>query len=288
MTSDDCRIEATDLTCCYGRLTVLDRLNFVIEGPTVMGLAGKNGSGKSILMRLVCGWEKPIAGRITVAGKQPYDNRKALNDILFVDEKVEFDFTLSLDGILEKCAFMDERFDLPYARDIAGQFGLNLRKRQAQLSKGMRSQFLIAVALAFNKPVTVMDEPISGLDAGARKLFYTLLVRAQCDNPRTFLVSTHLLSEFEQYADTFMVMRQGRIAAYDTRETFETLLIRVTGATEYVDYVVEGLEICETKVFANIKQVIVPNLLKREKKKYAAQHNVDIGHVSVSDACVIL
>lgn len=284
----DYRIEAKNLTCRYGRCLALDQLNFAIEGPTVLGLVGKNGSGKSTLLRLLCGWEKPTVGTITIAGGKPYDTKKVLQDILFLDEKVEFDFTLTLDGVLEKCAFLDERFDLAFARDAATQFGLNLKKRHTQLSKGMRNQFGVIVALAFNRPITVLDEPVSGLDEGARKLFYSLLVKSQCNNPRIFLISTHLLGEFEQYADTCMVLRDGRIAAYDTRETFETLFIQVSGRTDYVEQAIAGLEVLESKQFAGLRNVTVPNLMDRERKRFAEQHNVDIRHVSVNDACVIL
>ncbi len=281
-------IEAKDLGRKYGKYTALDKTNFVVEGPTVLAIVGKNGAGKSTLMRIIDGWEKPTSGSLTVNGKKPYDNGKVLRDVIFIDEKIEFDFTLSLGGILEKCAFMDKRFDLDYARDVAEKFGLNLKKRQSQLSKGMKSQFGITVGLAFNRPITIMDEPVSGLDEGSRRLFYSLLVKAQCEAPRTFLITTHLLGEFEQYADTFMVISKGKIAAYDERETFETLFVRLTGLAKNVDKVIDGLETYEEKRFAEMKSVTVPNLLSREQKKFAADHNVDIRNVSVNDACFIL
>lgn len=281
-------VEAKNLRRTYGKYVALDDVSFVVEGPTVLGIVGKNGAGKSTLMRILDGCEKPSSGSLTVNGKAPYDNGKVLRDIIFIDENMEFDFTLSLGGILEKCAFMDKRFDLDYARDVAEQFGLNLKKRQSQLSKGMKSQFGITVGLAFNRPITVMDEPISGLDEGSRRLFYSLLVKAQCDNPRMFLVSTHLLGEFDRYADSFMVVSKGKIAAYDARETFETLFVRVSGAAENVDEVTEGLEKYDEKRLAGVKSVTVPDLLSREKKKFAADHDVDIRRVSVNDACFIL
>lgn len=152
----------------------------------------------------------------------------------------------------------------------------------------MRNQFNIIVALASTGPLTVMDEPVSGLDEASRKLFYSLLVRSQNENPRLFIISTHLLGEFEQYADTFMVLTRGKIAAYDARETFETLLVRVTGLGENVDKVVEGLTIYETKTFAGMKSVTVANLIDRAGKKFAAEHNVDIRHVPVNDVCTLL
>ncbi len=288
MTAHSYRIEASDLVRRYGRYTALDGVNFAVEGPTVLAVVGKNGSGKSTLMRLLNGWEKPSSGSITVGGRAPYDCGKVLKDMIFIDEKVEFDFTLTLGGILEKCAFMDGRFDLPYARRLAAGFGLNLKKRQSQLSKGMRSQLNIVVALAFNRPITVMDEPVSGLDEGSRKLFYGQLVRSQSENPRTFLISTHLLGEFEQYADTFMVLTGGKIAAYDAREAFETLLVRVTGLGENVDKVTEGLQAYETKTFADMKSVTVANLIDRAGRKFAAEHNVDIRRVPVNDVCTLL
>ncbi len=284
----ECRLEAKSLGRVYGKYAAISGVDFIIEGPTVLGIVGKNGSGKSTLLRIIDGLEKPSTGSITIDGQSPYDNGKVLRDIAFVDEKIEFDFTLSLGKILEKCAFIDERFDLDFAREAAEQFGLNLKKRQSQLSKGMKNQFGIAVGLAFNRPVTIMDEPISGLDESSRRLFYSLLVKSQCENPRVFLITTHLLGEFEKYADTFMVINNGKIAAYDKRETFETLFVRVSGLAENVDYVIGDLESYEVKTLAGMKSATVPNLIGREKKKFAQEHNVDIRHVSVNDACVIL
>ncbi len=281
-------IEAKNLARVYGKYTALDKLNFVIDEPTVMSVVGKNGSGKSTLLRLLCGCEKPTTGSITVNGKAPYDNGKVLRDIIFIDEKIDFDFMLSLDKILEKCAFMDERFDLEYARLTAERFGLNLKKRLSQLSKGMKSQFGIIVGLAFNRPITVMDEPISGLDEWSRRLFYKLLIEVQSNRPRTFIISTHLLGEFEQYADSFMVLSHGDITAYDRRETFETLFIRVSGAATDVDKVIDGLETYDEKSIVDEKSVIVPNLINREKRRFAVEHDVEIKHVSVNDACVLL
>lgn len=281
-------IEAKALEKRYLKFTALSGVDFVIEGPCVLAVVGKNGSGKSTLLRILNGWEKPSGGSITVDGKAPYDNGKVLRDMIFIDEKIEFDFTLSIGRILEKCAFMDKRFDLEYAREMAKQFGLNLKKRQSQLSKGMKNQFGIIVGLAFNRPITIMDEPISGLDESSRRLFYSLLVKSQCDNPRTFIVTTHLLGEFEKYADSFMVMNKGKLAAYDKREAFETLFVRVTGTEENVDKLTDGLESYEVKTFAGMKSATVPNLLNREKKKFAEENNVEIRGVSVDDACVIL
>ena len=282
------RIEIKDLERKYGKFIALKDISFVVDEPTVIGIVGKNGSGKSTLLRIIDGWENPSSGSITIDGQRPYDNGQILRDIIFIDEKIDFDFTLSLNGILEKCAFMDARFDLDYAREMAKSFGLNIKKRQAHLSKGMKSQFGIIVGLAFNRPITIMDEPISGLDESSRRLFYSLLVRAQCDKPRIFLITTHLLGEFEQYADAFMVLSNGRLAAYDNRETFERLFIRVSGLGENVDKVTDGLESYDVKTFAGIKSVTVPNLINREKRKFALEHNVDIRNLSVNDACVIL
>ena len=284
----DCKIEAKGLKRHYKRYTVLDGIDFVIDKPMILGIVGKNGAGKSTLLRLMSGWEKPSDGQILINGQAPYDNGGILKNVIFVDEKLEFDFTLSLDNILKKCAFMDNGFDLEYARDLSDRFELNLNKRHSQLSRGMRNHFAIIVGLAFNRPITIMDEPVAGLDEGARRLFYSLLVRAQCDNPRIFIITTHILDEFERYADTFMVLKDGKIAAYDKRETFETLFVRVSGNVGIVDRVIGDLETFDVKTLASIKSVTVPDFLTRERKIFAADNDVEIRAVGVNDACAIL
>lgn len=284
----DYSIEVKGMSRKYGGYAALDNLDFVIESPTVLSLVGKNGSGKSTLMRIVSGWEKPSEGKVSICGKSPYDNAEILRDIIFIDEKITFDFTLSLEKILDKCEFMDKRFDLQFAHEAARAFGLDLKKRISQLSKGMRSQFHIVIGLAFDRPVTILDEPVSGLDESSRRIFYSQLVKAQCKKPRIFLISTHLLGEFEKYADSLMVLSQGKLAAYDSRETFETLFVRVSGLAEYVDKVTDGLETYDVKNLASVKSVTVPNLIYRQARRFAEENNVDIRRVSVNDACVIL
>lgn len=284
----ECVIEVDGLVRRYGKYAALDGVSFVIDKPTILCVTGKNGAGKSTLLRLLNGWEKPSSGRVLINGSSPYDNGKILSNSIFTDEKSEFDFTLPLGKILEKCAFMDERFDLEYARDLSDKFELNLKKRHSQLSKGMRNHFAIIAGLSFNRPITIMDEPVSGLDEGARRLFYSLLVQAQCDDPRIFIITTHYLGEFERYADAFMVLKNGKIAAYDKRETFETLFVRVSGNAEKVDKVINGLETFDVKTLAGVKSVTVPDLLTREIKSFAADNEVEIRPVGVGDACAIL
>lgn len=254
-------LEAKKVGQRYGRFDALTDISFAIDRPTVTAVVGKNGSGKSTLMRILCGLEKPSAGSVSILGAAPYDNGRVLRDVTFIDEKFDFDFTLPLGRILEKCAYMDERFDLEFAREAADKFGLSLKKRQMQCSKGMRSQFGIIVGLAFDRPITLMDEPISGLDESSRRTFYSLLIRAQCDCPRVFMISTHLLGEFEKYADTFMVIAGGRLAAYDKRKAFERLFVRVTGAADIVDRVTSGPETYDVKALAGVKSVTVPDLI---------------------------
>ena len=118
------RVELKDVGVRYGKCSALTQVGFIIEEPTVIGIVGKNGSGKSTLLRIISGMEKPNLGSVMINGQKPYDNEKILRNIIFIDEKIEFDFTLSLSKILEKCAFMDERFNLEFARETAQKFGL--------------------------------------------------------------------------------------------------------------------------------------------------------------------
>ena len=95
-------IEAKELCRKYGGYVALDKLDFTVDSPTILGMVGKNGAGKSTLMRLLCGMEKPSSGSITVNGITPYDHGKILRDIIFIDEKIDFDFMLSIGAVMEK------------------------------------------------------------------------------------------------------------------------------------------------------------------------------------------
>lgn len=281
-------VYAKNLSKYYGRSTALEDVNFDFEDADIIGLIGNNGAGKTTLLNLIMGNARPSSGCISVMDLNPFDNVLTAKNSIFVDEKMRFDPFLSLKSIIEQYDEYDDGFSSKTAYKILDAFDIDIHKKHAQLSKGMKNQFNIAVGFALNRPITVMDEPVSGLDEGARKMFYRVLLDEFCARPRLFIVSTHLLGEFKDSANRFLLLRQGKLIAFEERSHFDTKLVKVEGPRAKMGPFLSGRMIYETEELGPIASVVVNNALTHTDKKFLAETGLTLKPVSANDACIYL
>lgn len=223
-------ISLKNLTKKYLGKAIVDGVDLTIDEPGVVALIGPNGSGKTTLMRLLRGEEKPTSGSCRIFGEEPYNNRRVLERIYFSDEHDTYDFCSSLGKILIQHAEIEPSFSLEDARRMADNLRLDLKRHYGLLSKGMKSQFNIVVALAMHKEITILDEPTAGLDARSRDFLYRF-VSETVNRYKNSLVlfCTHMLSEFFPHCTSVVIMRKARIVAYREADFFRNCMIRITG-----------------------------------------------------------
>ncbi|MGC5076404.1 ABC transporter ATP-binding protein [Agrococcus sp. DT81.2] len=202
-------IELRGLVKTYGPLRALDGLDLTLPYGQVVGLLGENGSGKTTLLKVLAGVLADYSGEVRIAGHAPGPESKSrvsyLPDVSFLPDGARVRSCIEL---YDDCF---EAFDPERARDLIGFFGLDASMRLKEMSKGMREKVQIALAMARDARVFLLDEPISGVDPAARDVILQGVLR-NLSADSLLLVSTHLIHDLEPILDSVVLMRRGRVA----------------------------------------------------------------------------
>jgi ABC-2 type transport system ATP-binding protein len=204
-------IEARDLTKKYGSHVALDRVNFSIESGRIVGLIGPNGAGKTSALRSVLGLTD-YEGHLRVLGREPLRERTLLmRDACFIADVAVLPGWLRVDQAIDFVAGVHPRFRRARAAELLEKTQIRPKSRMRQLSKGMKTQVHLALTMAIDAQLFVLDEPTLGLDLLARRAFYDALVNDYMDATRTILITTHQVEEIENLLTDVMFIDKGRI-----------------------------------------------------------------------------
>jgi ABC-2 type transport system ATP-binding protein len=204
-------IEARDLTKKYGAHTALDRASFSIEPGRIVGLIGPNGAGKTSALRAILGLT-PYEGHLRVLEREPFGDRAALmNDTCFIADVAVLPSWLRVDQAIDFVAGVHPRFRRERALALLAKTQITGKRRMRELSKGMKTQVHLALTMAIDAKLLVLDEPTLGLDILARRGFYDALVNDYMDETRTILITTHQVEEVENLLTDVIFINQGRI-----------------------------------------------------------------------------
>lgn len=190
--------------------TLFTDLSFEQEKGNIVGLLGKNGAGKSTMLKLISGLLKTQTGKITANGFNPFDRLPDfLADIYMVPEEFSFP-SATINLYIKATAPLYPKFDYNKMNFILQEFELDSNKNLNNLSHGQRKKFLIAFALSTNCSLLILDEPTNGLDIPSKSLFRKTLVSSVSDEQLVF-ISTHQVKDIETIIDTIVVLDEGKI-----------------------------------------------------------------------------
>jgi ABC-2 type transport system ATP-binding protein len=205
-------IKARALAKSYKGLRALDRIDFDVEPGRIVGLIGPNGAGKTTALKAILGLI-PFEGELEVMGKNPYTERDALMcDVSFIADVAVLPRWLRVRYALDFVAGVHPRFNRAVAEQFLSKTDIRRDSRVRELSKGMVTQLHLALILAIDARLLVLDEPTLGLDLLFRRQFYDTLVNDYFDKERTILVTTHQVEEIENLLTDVMFIQRGRIA----------------------------------------------------------------------------
>ena len=228
-------IEARDLTKKYGTHVALDRANFSVESGRIVGLIGPNGAGKTTALRAILGLTA-YAGRLQVLGREPFSERALLmHDACFIADVAVLPAWLRVDQAVDFVAGVHPRFRRDRAAALLAKTEITGRRRMRELSKGMKTQVHLALTMAIDAKLLVLDEPTLGLDILARRAFYDALVNDYMDETRTILITTHQVEEVENLLTDVLFIDEGRIVLESSLDDIATRYAAVAVAADRAD-----------------------------------------------------
>ena len=250
-------IEFQHVSKRFGDTRALEDVTLTLEGGKIYGLLGSNGAGKSTLLNVLAGRLQPEEGTVTVDG-EPADSDAALGKLFLAGDTNLYPDGMKVRRALNMAELFYPDFDREYAEDLASQFGLPLNRQINGLSTGYASIFRLVLALSVNTPYVLFDEPVLGLDARHRDLFYKLLVQKYAENPScTVVLSTPLIGEAADLIEHTVIIRRGRILRDAPTEELTAGCFQVSGPAGAVDSWAAGRDVFASSALGGLKIVCV-------------------------------
>jgi ABC-2 type transport system ATP-binding protein len=253
-------ISITGLTRRYRDQLALGDVSLDFEAGSITGLLGRNGAGKTTLLRILAGQEFPSTGSVQVLGAGPAENEAVLRRIVFVREDQTYpDFAVR--HALRAASWWYPNWDAELADELQAAFELPAGRAIKKLSRGMRSALGITIGLAARAEVTMFDEPYAGLDAVARHLFYDRLLADYAEQPRTVLLSTHLIDEAAGLLERVVLLDRGRVVLQANADELRGSVTRVSGHALAVADFIGGRPVWERRRVASQESVVLVGAL---------------------------
>jgi len=204
-------VSARNVSKSFGDLHAVDHVSFEIEKGRIMGLIGPNGAGKTTLLKALLGLTD-CDGELSVLGLDPFRQRKKLmQNICFIADVAVLPRWIRVDQLLDFVAATHPNFSRERAEKLLTKTKIMSKSKVRQLSKGMVTQLHLAIIMAVDAKLLVLDEPTLGLDILFRKEFYNNLLSDYFDEERTILITTHQVEEIENLLTDIMFINDGKI-----------------------------------------------------------------------------
>ncbi len=227
-------IEARGLRKTFGETVALDGIDLQVEEGRILGLIGPNGAGKTTALDTILGLTR-YEGQLRVLGRDPWTNRDQLmRDVSFIADVAVLPRWLRVSQALDYVAGVHPRFDRAKAEGFLARTEIKLKSKVRQLSKGMVTQLHLALVMAIDAKLLVLDEPTLGLDLLFRKQFYDSLLNDYFDRGRTIVVTTHQVEEIQDVLTDLMFIDRGRIVLACSMEEFEARYLEVMVNPEHL------------------------------------------------------
>jgi ABC-2 type transport system ATP-binding protein len=228
-------IEAHGLRKEFGTTAALDGIDLRVEEGRIVGLIGPNGAGKTTALNAILGL-LPYQGHLQVLGRDPWTHRAQLmRDVSFIADVAVLPRWIKVWQVLDYVAGVHPRFDRAKAESFLSKTTIGHTRRVRDLSKGMVAQLHLALVMAIDARLLVLDEPTLGLDILYRKQFYDSLLNDYFDRSRTIIVTTHQVEEIQNVITDLVYINRGRIVLSCSMEEIESRFLEVMVHPDHVE-----------------------------------------------------
>lgn len=277
-------IKVSQLTKQYRNRKVLDEVSFNLEGPAIIGFLGHNGAGKTSFLNMLAGLVAPSSGTIEVDGEPVFNNGELMKQICFIAETGNFPLHVTIGQVLTLNKLFFPNWNEELAEELLEQFSLRKKDKIKNMSKGMVSALGIITGLASGAPITIFDEPYIGMDASGRQLFYELLVEQHALEPRTFILSTHLIDEASNLFEDVLIMHEGKVLVHQPYEDIQTNIVKAKGRQEELEAYIGSSKVIHRSKFMNEHTAVIMH----ENVPAAAPASLKLESIKLQELMVLL
>ena len=249
-------IELKNVSKSFGGVHALSDVSLSFGGGKIYGLLGPNGAGKTTLLNIITNRLYADCGEVLIDGESAPGRDRALGKVYMMAEQNLFPDSMKVKGALKITADFIPSFDLELAMELAQKFGLPMNKKVKALSTGYSSILRLVLALSAGTPYVIFDEPVLGLDAQHRDMFYRLLME-HCGGGQTVILSTHLIQEAAPLIEHAVIIKGGRILRDASAEELTGAAHTVTGPAGLVDSYIAGRQVLNTTAIGGLKTACV-------------------------------
>ena len=253
-------IEVDNLSVRYGRKVAVDNVMLNVGRGMVYALLGRNGAGKSSLIRCLLGQRKADGGQLRLFGDDAWRRRAALMQrVGVVSEDSDAPPEMSVGALARFCRSLYTRWDEQAFEARMRVFGIPLTSRFGALSKGQKKQVSLALALAMSPDLVILDDPTLGLDVVARKSLFEEVIGELADRGITVFVTTHDLGGVETFADRVGILQRGRLVLDEDADALRSRFRRIRFAAQPVALEAGGLAATAMRSWGSGAEAIVSN-----------------------------
>ncbi|MBU3172047.1 ATP-binding cassette domain-containing protein [Clostridium estertheticum] len=241
----------------YGDTFALDNISLTIEENKIYGLLGRNGAGKTTLLNIINNRIFADKGVISIDGKTLSHDKNALGNTYFMTEQNLYPQAMKVKELFKWSKEFYPNFDMTYALELSKKFELNINKRIRELSTGYASICKIINTMASGAEILMFDEPVLGLDANHRELFYKELMEGYIEKPKTIILSTHIIEEVSHLLERIVIIKDGKIINDENVEELLTKCYSVSGLNKNIDEYIKDKNCLSVDKMASYKSAVI-------------------------------
>jgi ABC-2 type transport system ATP-binding protein len=245
-------IEARGLKKSYGATRAVDAVSFAVQPGRIVGLIGPNGAGKTTLFKAILGLTQ-FEGELRVLGRDPRSERNELmEDVCFIADVAVLPRWLRVSQALDFVGGIHPRFDRSRANEFLSKTDIRPHSRVRELSKGMVTQLHLALILAIDARLLVLDEPTLGLDLLFRRQFYDTLLNDYFDKERTIVLTTHQVEEIENLLTDVIFVNRGHVVLDSAVDALSDRYVQLTASAEHAAQARQLKPFYEREIFGRV------------------------------------
>ena len=241
----------------FGKTIALKDVSLTLEAGKIYGLLGRNGAGKTTLINIITNKIFASDGTVFLDGESAVENDNAQAKIYCMTEKNVHPWEMRVRDGFRWAHEFNPGFNMEYADELAQRFELDTGRKIKHLSSGYNSIFKLILTLASDTPVMIFDEPVLGLDAAHRELFYRELIAFYGKNPKTVIIATHLIEEVAEILEQVIILREGEIILASPLESVLELAYTVSGDSAGIDEYTRGKNVIREETMGQLKAATI-------------------------------